>query len=987
MQRLLRAIFDLTPYDTPIERSRARVVYLITAVLMVGYTFYALIAVPPDNISLLQKTLDNPAYLLLMGVFYGMAFASIIFTQRGKVFEGGLALVVMWYVGTMLASAVAQGVRSPVDGFVFIAFVLLAGLLLSERSLFLVIPLAIFTLAAGIISRESGSAAVDRYDFIVMSLQIVVAGAVTYRFLHYARQHRDEGSSEAMKSRFKLAQLTTQVSQQISRRMSLSEVLTEAVEQIRQQYPSVYHVQIFLTHNGDAELVASTGEVGRQLVQQQHTLKIGERSVVGQAAAQGKPIFAWANAPDTVHRPNELLPDTQSEAAFPLHIGNTVTGVLDLQSKKQDAFQPIYTPIFQSLADSLAIAIENARFYEHEQTRRKIAAALVEIAQSINSSLEVEDILKIALKRAGEVIVYDTASIWLREGQILTLVASSGFTHDEKLKGMTVSGENPNLGFLVLQSQKTRVVTDVQQLPEWKIGLADFEGGDLTRSWMGAPLIVRGKSLGLLTFDKRDKVNFYSEEDGTNAQLFAEQIATAVYNAQLYQQTLAYAQKMEQARHAAESASRAKSTFLANMNHELRTPLNAIIGYSSLVLGGTYGPVTDLQSDRIRRVADNGNHLLNLINDVLDLSKIEAGKMELFLETFEIKGLLESAVESARPLALKNSNRIETTIPDSIGKMNADLTKVRQILFNLLSNAAKFTENGTIALTVTEENLHEEKWFTFEVRDTGIGMSRETQERIFTEFIQADASTTRKYGGTGLGLAISRRFCEMMGGSIQVASEAGIGSVFTVRLPANVMLPKERTPESDPLPMPTRSHLPHTGETVLIIDDDATVRDLMTQYLMEEGYRVVTTSRGEEGLKLAKELKPNIITLDVMMPEMDGWGVLALLKADPELADIPVIMLTIIDNKRMGYALGASEYLTKPINPVRLREILRKYLKPPCPILVVEDEESIRLMMVDTLKAEGWEVYEAENGRVALEKMEKHQPELVILDLMMPEMD
>ncbi len=441
------------------------------------------------------------------------------------------------------------------------------------------------------------------------------------------------------------------------------------------------------------------------------------------------------------------------------------------------------------------------------------------------------------------------------------------------------------------------------------------------------------------------------------------------------------------ARDEALAANRAKSVFLANMSHELRTPLNAIIGYSSLVLGGTYGPVTDLQSDRLKRVADNGNHLLNLINDVLDLSKIEAGKMELFLETFEIKSLLESAVESARPLALKNGNRIETYIPDSIGKMKADLTKVRQILFNLLSNAAKFTEHGTITLTVTEENVQDEKWFTFEVRDTGIGMSRETQERIFTEFIQADASTTRKYGGTGLGLAISRRFCEMMGGSIQVSSEPAKGSVFTVRLPANVVPPKERTPEPEPMPMPARPAVSPTGETVLIIDDDATVRDLMTQYLTEEGYHVVTTARGEEGLKLAKDIKPNIITLDVMMPEMDGWGVLALLKADPELADIPVIMLTIIDNKSMGYALGASEYLTKPINPVRLREILKKYLKPPCPILVVEDEESIRLMMVDTLKAEGWEVYEAENGRVALEKMEKHQPELVILDLMMPEMD
>lgn len=441
------------------------------------------------------------------------------------------------------------------------------------------------------------------------------------------------------------------------------------------------------------------------------------------------------------------------------------------------------------------------------------------------------------------------------------------------------------------------------------------------------------------------------------------------------------------ARDEALAANRAKSVFLANMSHELRTPLNAIIGYSSLVLGGTYGPVTDLQADRLKRVSDNGNHLLNLINDVLDLSKIEAGKMELFLETFEISNLLESAVESARPLALKNGDTLEIHISDQLGKMKADLTKVRQILFNLLSNAAKFTEHGTITLTATEVYRGEERWFKFEVHDTGIGMSRETQDRIFLEFMQADASTTRKYGGTGLGLAISRRFCEMMGGSISVASEPDKGSVFTVWLPATVIPPKEREPEQEPIPMPARPAVSHDGETVLVIDDDATVRDLMTQYLIEEGYQVVTASRGEEGLKLAKELKPDLITLDVMMPEMDGWGVLALLKADPELADIPVIMLTIIDNKRMGFALGASEYLTKPVRPERLREVLKKYLRPPSAILVVEDEESTRLMMVDMLKQEGWEVHEAENGRVALEQMEKHHPQLVLLDLMMPEMD
>lgn len=441
------------------------------------------------------------------------------------------------------------------------------------------------------------------------------------------------------------------------------------------------------------------------------------------------------------------------------------------------------------------------------------------------------------------------------------------------------------------------------------------------------------------------------------------------------------------ARDEALAANRSKSVFLANMSHELRTPLNAIIGYSNLVLSGTYGPTTELQVDRLKRVAENGNHLLNLINDVLDLSKIEAGRMELYLETFDVKGLVEATVEAARPLALKNSNALETNLPHSMGKMKADSTKVRQILFNLLSNAAKFTENGTITLSIIPQTIHDENWVVFEVRDTGIGMNEETLNKVFLEFVQADASTTRKYGGTGLGLAISRRFCEMMGGEITVSSEVGKGSVFTVRLPMVVIPPQERDISIENIPVHT---VPLAeGEVVLVIDDDATVRDLMTHYLTDEGYKVISTSSGEEGLRLAKQYRPSLITLDVMMPHMDGWGVLALLKADPELTNIPVIMLTIIDNKKMGYALGASEYLTKPVQPERLREVLRRYqcIQPPCPILVVDDDPSIRLMISDTLKKDGWEVYEAEDGRAALVQMEKYQPQLVLLDLMMPEMD
>jgi signal transduction histidine kinase/DNA-binding response OmpR family regulator len=446
------------------------------------------------------------------------------------------------------------------------------------------------------------------------------------------------------------------------------------------------------------------------------------------------------------------------------------------------------------------------------------------------------------------------------------------------------------------------------------------------------------------------------------------------------------------ARDEALAANRSKSVFLANMSHELRTPLNAILGYTNLVLMGTYGETTSQQQDRLQRVVDNGNHLLGLINDVLDLSKIEAGRMELYLENFEVKKVVTAAIETARPLASKNGNQLEVSMPDDIGVMHADLTKLQQILHNLLSNASKFTDKGRVSLTVTAETIAGQAWLRFVVEDSGIGMTPEQRDKIFDEFTQADSSTTRKYGGTGLGLAITRRFCHMMGGTITVQSEYGVGSAFTVMLPRTVIKPEEQPaqPAEPPADLQTPLQpIPVFAPKVLVIDDDATVRDLMTFYLNREGYQVITASSGEEGVRLAASIHPHLITLDVMMPNMDGWEVLSRLKADPHLADVPVIMLTMLDNKNMGYALGASEYLTKPINPKHLKMVLQRYScdDVTCPILVVEDDDATRQLMTDILQSEGWEVIAAENGRVALEKMKRFLPNLILLDLMMPEMD
>ena len=813
-------------------------------------------------------------------------------------------------------------------------------------------------------------------------------------------------------------EMNLQLARQLTAILDTSTLLRRVVTLIQSHFGSYFVAIWLLTDNRRAMQLASG--IGRDVAEptaNASIIPIESAGIVAQVVASGAAYNAADVLLDSNYLPTLDLQETRSELALPLRVGELIIGVLDIQSDRPEQFTAEDQRLLETLAAQIAVAINNAQLYEQtshlyatSDSRAQELSTLNRITQAVASTNDLRAMLQHVTDELVPLFAVRSSGIALlnSEGSALTVVAdTSSHPDDQSAVGLVIPLDVDLTSASMIATGRS-VVVELLSANITAAPVHDVLRSKQIHAIMIAPLVARGQVIGSVGLDMDDPQRVFAPAEQRLLETIAGQVAGAIENARLFADVI-------QARDAAETANRAKSAFLANMSHELRTPLNAIIGYSEML----QEEAADLAGDAfildLQRIHGAGRHLLTLINDILDLSKIEAGRMELYIEPFAIGALVDEVISTVQPLAHKRHNQLVTEIEPGLSRMVADITKVRQALLNLLSNACKFTEHGTIRLFVrrdtgrvlqrassfgrdARDGAPPADYLAFEVHDTGIGLTDEQIERLFQPFTQADSSTTRRYGGTGLGLTITKRYCEMMGGTVLVQSAAGTGSTFTIVLPSEAKIDDaERGTQSDMVRLPERR-----GElaapaapaaprihTVLVIDDDPAACDLVRRALQNEPVRVIDASSGEAGIEQARLRAPSVIILDVLLPGMSGWTVLSALKADSQLRDIPVVMLSILDERQRGYALGASDYLAKPVEREQLLAVTQRFIAAGArpTVLVVDDDISIRAMLRRMLERDGWMVTEASNGVVALAEIAAHPPALILLDLLLPEMD
>ena len=656
----------------------------------------------------------------------------------------------------------------------------------------------------------------------------------------------------------------------------------------------------------------------------------------------------------------------------PLRSAGRLVGLLVASSRNVTDFDPDEAHFLQVSGSGIAVALERQRLLREAERRALELQTAAEIARDTTSTLSLDILLqRIVLLLISQFNYYHVAIYLLDEQAKYAVIREANGDAGQLMKkqGYKLATGNRSAVGMVIANGKPSIHNDVAQNPYF---IAHPLLPD-TRSEMALPLKLGERIIGALDIQS-SQLNAYSPDDVSILQILADQIAVAIENARSYELSQKALKDMQE-------VDRLKSQFLANMSHELRTPLNSIIGFSRVILKGIDGPINDTQQQDLSAIYSSGQHLLALITDILDLSKIEAGKMELQFTDINLSDLINSVMSTAVGLVKDKPIRLVQVIPPDLPLVRADATRVRQVIINFISNAAKFTESGAITIEASiVDSPQRKKEVMVTVIDTGLGIAPEDQSKLFQPFSQVDDSATRKTGGTGLGLSISLSLIEMHGGRIGLLrSAAGKGSTFFFTLPL-----KEEIPAA-------YADLPVAADNIILsIDDDEQVISLYERYLKPYGFKVVPLTEPKDALAVAKQLKPFAITLDIMMPEKDGWQVLQDLKNDPQTRQIPIIVCSILEDEEKGFSLGAADYLVKPFLQEELLSTINR-LNPDGEIseILVIDDDPADLRLVDKMLQDAgkFKVILAEGGKKGMEIIHNQMPDAIILDLFMPDLD
>jgi signal transduction histidine kinase/DNA-binding response OmpR family regulator/HAMP domain-containing protein len=692
-------------------------------------------------------------------------------------------------------------------------------------------------------------------------------------------------------------------------------------------------------------------------------------------------------------------------AVFALALGFVLTRSITipvrlLKQGTQNIMAGVFEPIVLRRSDELGelAANFNAMSKELGDNYNRLKA-YSELVTTLNSLKSLDEIKKQSLQILCENTHASVGALYLvdKEKNALELVEGYALRRNaDRTKSFSMGEGIPG------QCAAEEKVMELESIPTDSGFSIDTGLVEVVPSYiLAVPILFQNRILGVLVLGSVKKFGALEKEIINNS---VPQLSVGITNAinddatrKLSLEIARRNEELNSKNEELEKAYRVKSDFLSSMSHELRTPLNSIIGFSSVLLGPTGDPVTPDQRMALGKVLKNGQHLLQLINDILDLSKVESGRMTLSVESDDAVSVVSSCTMIVEPLIKQKGLQLTQDIQPNLPTLMTDIVKIRQIIVNLLSNAAKFTEKGEINIKVRENS----GLISFSVKDSGIGIEKKNFNLVFEEFQQVDNSSTRKYKGTGLGLPIARKLARLLGGDLTVDSEYGKGSTFTLTIPPALsqqseagspkILPKKQ--ELTPQPIASRPAQKGTvatagGVQILCIDDDPDVIEILRKYLVPEGYSVVGALSGDEGIEMAAKTKPALITLDIMMPKKDGWQVLRELKSNSATKDIPVVIHSVVDNKPLAVSLGAADVITKPTEPKRLLTLVKEYCRTADQfILIVDDHEDFALAFKALLSQDGFNVKVATGGREALDVLKSSTPALILLDLVMPGMD